>query len=229
MHLCNTLFQRRNGAVLAALCSGALALAAAVTGCGSNNNGGPSGLPGDKASLDQVTRGRYLTMSLACGDCHNRGKVDPNDPNWLAGYMPGTPGQPFQIGPFQTYPANITPDTTTGIGRFTDRQIYNELRYGLDPMDTPDVVITSTTPGQGNFPATPHYLAPPMPWPSFRHLTDSDLWSIVAYIKHGIKPVANTVPASTEPPDFWASSYTPDKIGPDQLPAYPGTNETYSP
>jgi len=41
---------------------------------------------------------------------------------------------------------------------------YNALKFGLDPGATPDAVITSTTPGTGNFPATPHYLAPPMPW-----------------------------------------------------------------
>ena len=91
------------------------------------------------------------------------------------------------------------------------------------------LTITSTTPGQGNFPATPHYLAPPMPWPSFRHLSDSDLWAIVAYIEHGIKPVANTVPDSQGPPDFWASSYTDAAVGPANLPAYPVGNEQFSP
>src|SRR5207302_10892667 len=117
----------------------------------------------------------------------------------------------------------------TGIGRFTDRQLFNELRFGLDPADTPDVVITSTTPGQGNFPATPHYLAPPMPWPAFRHMTDDELWAIVAYIKHGIKPVSKTIPSSTGPGDFWASSYTTAAIGPYPAPAYPTASERFSP
>src|SRR5947209_381402 len=99
-----------------------------------------------------------------------------------------------------TYPSNLTPDVATGIGAHTDRQIYNALRFGLDPEDTPDVTITSTTPGQGNFPATPHYLAPPMPWSSFRHHSDENLCPMVAYLKHGIKPFANSVPDSQGPP-----------------------------
>src|SRR5207245_2074830 len=101
--------------------------------------------------------------------------------NWLAGYLPGTPGQPFQVGTFKTYAANLTPDKDFGLGAVSDRQIFNALRYGLDPKETPDVVITSNVPGQGNFPAAPEYLPPPMPWPAFRHKTDEELWAIVAY------------------------------------------------
>jgi hypothetical protein len=189
----------------------------------------PTGLPNGPATADQVLHGRYIVTSNGCTDCHNRGTDNPDDPNWMAGYLPNTPGQPFQIGPFMTYPANLTPDTTTGIGMHSDRQIFNALRYGLDPETTPDVVITSTVPGQGNFPATPEYLAPPMPWPAIRNMSDEDLWSIVAYLKHGIKPVVNAVPASGGPPDHWASNYTPDKIGPYPLPAYPAGNEVLTP
>jgi hypothetical protein len=148
---------------------------------------------------------------------------------WLTGYTAGTPGQPFQIGPFKTYAANLTPDTSTGIGSFTDRQIYNAIRFGLDPHDTADLIITSSTPGQGNFPATPHYLAPPMPWPALRHLSDNDLWAIVSYLKHGLKANANAVPESDTPPDFWASSYTTVKVGPEFLGQFPTSQEQFSP
>jgi hypothetical protein len=193
------------------------------------HNPPPTGLPNGPATADQVLRGRALVVSNGCSDCHNRGPDNPSDPNWLAGYLPNTPGQPFQIGPFLTYPKNLTPDMATGVGMNTERQLFNGLRYGLDPDNTPDVVITSTVPGQGNYPANPQYLAPPMPWPSFRHKTDDELWAIVAYLKHGIKPVSNAVPPSQDPPDHWASSYTPDKIGPYPLPAYPAGNETFTP
>jgi hypothetical protein len=188
-----------------------------------------SGLPNGPVTADQVMRGRLLVASSGCSDCHNRGPDNPNDPNWLAGYLPNTPGQPFQIGPFKVYPANLTPDPATGIGTRSERQIYNALRYGLDPATTPDVVITSTVPGQGNFPAAPQYLPPPMPWPAFRHKPDDDLWAIVAYLKHGIKPVGNAVPDSQGPPDHWASSYTPEAIGPYPFPAYPAGSETFTP
>jgi hypothetical protein len=186
-------------------------------------------LPGSPVTLDQVTRGRLLVAGTGCAHCHNRGLLNPNDPHWLAGYMPGEPDQPFQVGPFKTYAKNLTPDKDTGLGKFTDRQIFNVLRYGLDPDKTPDVVITSNTPGQGNFPANPEYLAPPMPWPYFRHKPDDELWDIIAYIRHGIKPVSNKVPDSEGPPDHWASAYTVDQVGPYPLPAFPGTNEEFKP
>jgi hypothetical protein len=189
----------------------------------------PTGLPNGPATSDQVLHGRYIVTSNGCIDCHSQGIDDPNNPNWLAGFVTGGTTGSFQIGPFKTYAKNLTPDVATGIGMHTERQIFNALRYGLAPDDTPDGVITSTVPGQGNFPATPHYLAPPMPWPAIRNMSDDDLWAIVAYLKHGIKPVSNAVPDSQAPPDFWASSYTPNKIGPYPLPAYPAGNETFTP
>jgi hypothetical protein len=189
----------------------------------------PTGLPNGAATFDQVVRGRVLVASSVCEGCHSHGSTNPNDPKWMSGYLGGTDSGAFQIGPFKTYAANITPDINTGIGMHSDRQVFNALRFGLDPEKTPDVVITSSTPGQGNFPATPVYLAPPMPWPSLRHKSDDDLWAIVAYLKHGIKPVTNMVTASQGPPDNWASSYTPDKIGPYPLPAYPAGSEGFQP
>jgi hypothetical protein len=185
-------------------------------------------LPNGAATLDQVARGRLRVMNGGCADCHSGARVDTGDPNWLAGFIAGRPGE-FAIGPFKTRARNLTPDNTTGLGRFTTRQIFNALRYGLKPGDTPDVVITANVPGQGNFPAAPKYLAPPMAWPTFRHLPDEDLWAIAAYLKHGIKAVNNKVADSEGPPDFWAGAYAPGAIGPFPLPAYPDKNEEFKP
>jgi mono/diheme cytochrome c family protein len=176
-----------------------------------------------QASQDQVARGRFLVISHACGDCHGGGS-NPAAPGWLDG-MRDTIVQQFRIGPFVTRPKNITPDVTTGIGSFTERQLYNALRYGLRPEETPDVEIKSTTPGQGNFPLHPHYLAVPMPWPSWRHMPDADLWAIAAYLKNGVKPSKHQVQDSDGPPDFWAGEYTVAKIGPYPAVAYPTANE----
>lgn len=165
---------------------------------------------------EKVLRGRHLVIVHVCGDCHG-GFANPAAEGWLAGVM--SPSQEFKIGPFTTRPRNITPDNTTGIGRFSERQIFNALRYGLRPGETPDVEITSDVPGQGNFPVNPKYLAPPMPWPAFRHLSEDDLWAIAAYLKNGVRPVSNRVPDSEGPPDFWVSTYTPEFTG--SLPAAP--------
>lgn len=201
-----------------------------VMGCGGNSDsGGGSGLPAAKASSDQVAHGRYLFTSMGCADCHANGIDDPSSPTWMAGYQAGSPNGKFQIGPFTTYCPNLTPDAT-GLGAATDRQVYNALKHGLDPgAPGTDVVISGDTPGAGGFPASPQYLAPPMPWPSTRHLTDGDLWSLVADIKHGVKAIKNTVPASSGPPDHWASSYTATAVGPVQLPAYPTGQEQFQP
>ena len=174
------------------------------------------------ATSEQILRGRALVINHGCGDCHGGGG-NPAAPGWLAG-MPDSTYE-FKIGPFKTRPRNVTPDNTTGLGRFSERQIFNAIRYGLRPGETPDVTITSTTPGQGNFPANPKYLAPPMPWPAFRHMTDQELMDIAAYLKRGVKPVRHLVPDSEGPPDFWASAYTADKIGPYPNPAFPSANE----
>lgn len=172
---------------------------------------------------DQIVRGRQLVIEHACGDCHGGGS-NPASPMWLAGVQDSL--QIFQIGPFKTRPRNLTPDNTTGLGRFSTRQIFNALRYGLRPGETPDVDITSTTPGEGNFPDNPKYLALPMPWPAFRHMSDEDIRAVAVYLKNGVKPVSNRVADSEGPPDFWASEYTVEKIGPYPAAPYPTARET---
>lgn len=77
---------------------------------------------------------------------------------------------------------------------------------------------------------TGNYLAPPMPWPNFRNMTDADTWAMVAYLQ-SLKPATNAVPASEGPgngpdgkPD-WSSAYT--SLTP--LPAYPAAAENNVP
>jgi mono/diheme cytochrome c family protein len=197
----------------------------------------------DPAANASVERGRTNVLHHGCGDCHG-GFANPDSPIWLAGVMgplqefaiPMDPMAPSFSYPldesdpsyFLTRPRNITPDNETGIGRFTERQIFNSLRYGLRPEETPDVEITSTVPGEGNFPAVPRYLAPPMPWTAFRHMPDQDLWDIAAYLKRGVRPVVNEVQESEGPPDFWAGFYADPMVGLGTYPAqpYPTSRET---
>jgi mono/diheme cytochrome c family protein len=199
--------------------------------------GGP-GLPPFPASSEelrtpdrreQVLRGRHLVASSACAACHG-GAVRPDQEGWLSGAQAarGAPYDEFRIAAFRTRPRNLTPDNTTGIGRFTERQIFNALRFGLRPGETPDVEITSTVPGQGNFPESPKFLAPPMPWPAWRHMSDEELRAIAAYLKHGVRPVSNRVLDSEGPPDFWASAYA-RFLGPYPAPPFPTAREQATP
>ena len=184
-----------------------------------------------QASDDQILLGRSLVLNHDCAGCH--GGASPESPDWLAGMK--RPDQEYLIGPcayspsatpcFKTRARNLTPDNATGLGRFSERQIFNALRYGLRPEDTPDVEITSGTPGVGNFPRHPRYLAPPMPWPGWRHMSDKELYAIAAYLKRAVKPAVNKVPESEGPPDFWASTYTVDQIGPYPAPPFPAASE----
>ncbi len=181
---------------------------------------------------EMVLRGRELVLQMSCGTCHG-GMDDPSAEGWLAGVM--SPAQEFPIGAcasepgaepcWITRPRNLTPDNTTGLGRFSERQIFNAIRYGLRPGETADQEITSNVPGEGNFPISPKYLAPPMPWPAFRHMADEDIWAIAAYLKHGLKPVNNRVQDSDGPLDFWESTYAESGHGPMPAEAFPQASE----
>jgi mono/diheme cytochrome c family protein len=179
-------------------------MSGAPTGAGSAAMAGPE--------MASVARGRDLVLRQDCGGCHGGGPNPAAEEFLLGVVIPELQEFPVQPNPedptiFITRPRNLTPHDETGLGRFTERQIFNALRFGLRPGETPDVEITSSVPGQGNFPASPKYLAPPMPWPAFRHLPDQAIWDIAAYLKRGLRPVDHQVTDSEGPPDFWAAFY----------------------
>jgi hypothetical protein len=203
----------------------AVAPIAGVMAC--TQAGANAGNDGPMTTADTIAFGRQVVMSSGCGDCHG-GAQNPAAENYLVGWREGTVDTLFKAAfrivfpdgaAFQVRPRNLTPDNETGTGRFSERQIFNALRYGLRPGETPDVEITGTTPGQGNYPANPKYLAPPMPWPAFRFKPDAELWAIAAYLKRGLKPQTNKVELSEGPPDFWAGMYNMfGMVGPTDVP-----------
>jgi hypothetical protein len=76
--------------------------------------------------------------------------------------------------PGMIYGKNITSDTATGIGSWTDDEILRAMTQGISKKgDT---------------------LFPIMPYPNFNRMAKSDLMSIIAYIRT-LKPIKNTVPA----------------------------------
>ena len=56
-------------------------------------------------------------------------------------------------------------------------------------------------------------------------MPDAELRAIAAYLKNGVNPSRHQVQDSDGPPDFWASEYTVDKIGPYPALKYPTVNE----
>jgi hypothetical protein len=66
-------------------------------------------------------------------------------------------------------------DEETGIGAWSDEEIILAIREGVRPDGT--------------------IIGPPMPIPSYRHMSDYDVRAIVAYLR-AAPPVRNVVPSS---------------------------------
>jgi mono/diheme cytochrome c family protein len=124
----------------------------------------------DQRTLE--ARGEYLVNGPAgCGNCHTRRGPDLAA---IAGmYLAG--GNKFDIPPGLAYSKNITPDTDTGIGGWTDQQIIRAIREGVTK--------------EGNI------IGPPMPVALYNKISDDDAKAIVAYLR-SIKPIRNEVPES---------------------------------
>jgi hypothetical protein len=144
-----------------------------------------------------VERGKYLVAAIGCGDCHTPYKLGPNGPEpdmsrMLSGHPEGLklppPPRPSDAwiasvsmtstawaGPWGiSYTANLTPDQNTGLGIWTEDMFLRAIR-------------------EGKHMGTSRPILPPMPWESFRNLTDDDLKGIFAYLK-SIPAVSNHVP-----------------------------------
>jgi mono/diheme cytochrome c family protein len=85
-----------------------------------------------------------------------------------------------------SFTRNLTPDSDTGIGKWTEQNFIDTIRNGKAM-------------GKGR------PLLPPMPWPMYRNLTDEDLKAMYAYLKT-IQPVKNRVPEPLAPEDLRAGA-----------------------
>src|SRR3954452_3348099 len=124
----------------------------------------------------QIARGEYLAKAGDCAACHDAADKTP-----YAG------GLPVNSPLGSIYAANITPDPTFGIGRYTLQQFADTLRVGKTP--------------QGK------WLYPAMPYPSFAKLSDDDVTALYAYFMHGVKASTNRPPPTKLPFPFnqrWA-------------------------
>ncbi len=117
----------------------------------------PVAAPADDAAVE---RGAYLVAAGGCTSCHTIKDGDESD------YMAG--GRPLQ-SPFGTfYTPNITPDTETGIGGWSESEFIRAFREGVAPDGA-------------------HYY-PAFPYTSYTGITDDDLLAMKAYLD-SIAPV----------------------------------------
>jgi cytochrome c553 len=123
----------------------------------------------------KIARGRVISWSSACNDCHTPGSMygTPDTTRMLSGSELGWTG-PWGT----TFPRNLTPDMETGIGSWTEEQIVTAFRTGHRPDGSP--------------------LLPPMPWPAFAHMSDDDAYALAAFLK-SLPPVSHKVPAVVPP------------------------------
>jgi len=127
---------------------------------------------GVQAQEDMLARGAYLVNGIVgCGNCHTPRNADAttNDSMRLAG------GFLIEEPEFTVYSPNITQDHETGIGAWSDEEIMRAIREGVRRDGT--------------------IIGPPMPFPSYRGMSDFDVRSIVTYLRT-VKPVRNEVPRS---------------------------------
>jgi mono/diheme cytochrome c family protein len=126
--------------------------------------------PGAPTRAEMVERGRYLTMTSGCQDCHTPGTFfgRPDFKRQLSGSELGWKG-PWGV----TYASNLTPDDETGIGAWSEAEIVTAIRAGSAPDG--------------------RAILPPMPWPMYASFSDADASAIAAYLK-SIPAVSHRVP-----------------------------------
>jgi mono/diheme cytochrome c family protein len=147
----------------------------------------PTGVPADLRAASLVARGEYLTRAADCAACHT-----------AKGGAPFAGGRPFVL-PFGTlYSTNITPDTDTGIGSYSDADFLNALHKGIGRAGVK--------------------LYPAMPYASYTYMSDADALAIKAYL-FSLKPLHAPAPRNTLVFPFdqralmsiWSAVFNPDR------------------
>jgi len=172
----------------------------AVIGCNKTTDTKNASMAGDaaaKPAMSPAERGKYLVTVGGCNDCHTPLKMgqqgpEPDFSRMLSGHPsdlklppPPKPEGPWIISSAYTLTAwagpwgisftkNITPDSTTGIGKWDETTFMLALRNGKHM-------------GNGR------NILPPMPWQMIKQMTDDDLKAVYAFLRT-IPPIHNEVP-----------------------------------
>lgn len=118
-----------------------------------------------------IAKGKYLVHGPAhCSNCHvstleEMIATDAGEPIPLKG------GAEFALGPLGSlFTKNLTPDPTTGIGRYSDGQVFRMMRHAVKPDGTASIALL-------------------MP---FWKMADEDLVAVVSYLR-SMAPITNNV------------------------------------
>jgi mono/diheme cytochrome c family protein len=160
----------------------------------------------NKEKDELIKRGRYLNTIAGCNDCHSPKTFTPQGPmidttSLMSGHPATTklpPVDPKVLNPGQwvnmsgdvtafagpwgiSYAANLTPDSATGIGAWSEETFVKTLRTGKH------LGLENGRP-----------ILPPMPWFNIAQMTDEDISALYAFLR-SIPPVNNRVPAPVAP------------------------------
>jgi mono/diheme cytochrome c family protein len=105
-----------------------------------------------------VEQGAYCARAADCSACHTSKKEAPFSGGLL-----------FSISVGKIYSTNISPDSETGIGRYSFEQFEKALRNGVARDG--------------------HRLFPAMPYPSYAKISNQDMTALYAFFMHGVAPV----------------------------------------
>ncbi len=178
----------------------AIAISVLMVGC-ANKNAAP-GVDSTTAVAPTAERGKYIVTTSGCNDCHTPWAMTPQGPapdmtkllsGHPAGFVIAAPAMlppPWLAagnmtmtawsGPWGvSFTANLTPDSATGIGKWTQDQFVNTLKTGKHL-------------------GTGRNILPPMPWNWFSQMTESDLESMYLYLRT-IPAISNKVPDPVPP------------------------------
>ncbi|MEE4109689.1 MAG: cytochrome c [Halieaceae bacterium] len=139
-------------------------------------------LPSTEDDDEAAQRGRYLVNLLGCASCHTDGALigQPDAQKTLAGSSIGIAYTNPMVNEFPgaVYPPNLTPDTETGLGRWSVAEITAMIRTGRNRHGSQTMTI--------------------MPWTSYAQLSDADATAIASYLK-SLTPVRHEVPRRVMP------------------------------
>lgn len=170
------------------------AASAALWSCATKS--GPTVGTDTTAAGATAEHGKYIVTTGGCNDCHTPWTMGPQGPapdmtRMLSGHPAGmvitepaklTPpwmwGGDVSMTAFSgpwgvSFGANLTPDSATGLGAWSQADFTAALRTGKHK-------------------GTGRPIMPPMPWPSMTNMTDLDLASMYLYLRT-IPPISNKV------------------------------------
>jgi hypothetical protein len=179
------------------------------TRCNSNTNAPKTDNDSTNAMTneDPVKRGEYLVSITGCDDCHSpkvfneKGEPQVDPTKRLSGTPANAPVPKYDasltapgkfamttqdlqmwFGPWGiSFPRNLTPDSTTGLGGWTEETFMRAMRTGKH------MGVDAGRP-----------IMPPMPYWALAAMKDEDLKAVFAYLK-SIKPISNMAPEYIPP------------------------------